>query len=331
MTGHWRVWQELPRHLANRVTLELVQPGAISRADARADVWLADGHSGLLPVDRPVVAAVHEVGWTTPELRSFMTPDIAAAFSRSTASAVSGAAHVVTPSEWTRREVTEAYGTPKERVHTIPYGVDLEVFRPNLPGASSLISTGSKPASAYVLFAGNVGRRKNVEVVRHAVTRLARRGFEHLLVLVATGGGLVTAEAAERRRMAEAELPGAPGRVVSITTPGDRALAALMAGAAAVCVPSYVEGFGLTALEAMACGVPVVTSDRTSLPEVVASAGLVVPPTADAFEDALLRVLSDPDFAHDLGRRARARAELFSWQRTADRWAMVLERAAAGG
>ena len=59
-----------------------------------------------------------------------------------------------------------------------------------------------------------------------------------------------------------------------------------MAGAAAFCLPSLMEGFGLTALEAMSCGVPVVVSDRGSLPEVVGDAGLVVAPTVDAVRDA---------------------------------------------
>ena len=77
----------------------------------------------------------------------------------------------------------------------------------------------------------------------------------------------------------------------------DAELAALMAGAAAFCLPSLYEGFGLTALEAMACGAPVVVSDRGALPEVVGDAGVIVAPSADGVRSALARILRDPELA----------------------------------
>ena len=101
-----------------------------------------------------------------------------------------------------------------------------------------------------------------------------------------------------------------------------------MAGADAFCLPSLGEGFGLPALEAMACGTVVVVSDRGALPEVVGDAGLIVRPTARALERTLRRVLDRSEEAAALRARAVARAQAFDWARTARGWARVLALAA---
>jgi alpha-1,3-rhamnosyl/mannosyltransferase len=97
-----------------------------------------------------------------------------------------------------------------------------------------------------------------------------------------------------------------------------------MAGASAYCLPSLYEGFGLTVLEAMACGAPVVVSDRGSLPEVVGQAGVIVAPDVQAVSSALGALLSDPDRAQRLGAAGAQRAAAFTWERTADGWLRVL-------
>ncbi len=99
---------------------------------------------------------------------------------------------------------------------------------------------------------------------------------------------------------------------------GDRALARIYASSDVLAFPSLWEGFGWPPLEAMACGLPVAVSDRGSLPEVVGSAGLIVPATdVEALANALKRVLVEPDLAADLKRRGTARAGTFSWSRCA--------------
>jgi alpha-1,3-rhamnosyl/mannosyltransferase len=102
-----------------------------------------------------------------------------------------------------------------------------------------------------------------------------------------------------------------------------------MAGASAFCLPSLGEGFGLTALEAMASGTPVVVSDRGALPEVVGEAGLCVAPEPAALEEALGRVLTDSALAARLTAAGRERAAGLTWSRTAEGWLASLERAAA--
>ena len=110
---------------------------------------------------------------------------------------------------------------------------------------------------------------------------------------------------------------------------GDGELAALMSGAAAFCLPSLFESFGLTALEAMACGAPVVVSNRGALPEVVGDAGLTCDPSPEAIAEALGRVLGDDTLARRLGEAGRARAQAMTWERTADGWTEALRAAAS--
>ena len=103
-------------------------------------------------------------------------------------------------------------------------------------------------------------------------------------------------------------------------------LPALYSHAAVFVQPSSYEGFGLTALEAMACGTPVVAADAGSLPEVVGDAGLLVPPRdVAALADALESVLADP---RDLGERGRVQSEQYTWERSAEHHAAVYQQAA---
>jgi glycosyltransferase involved in cell wall biosynthesis len=101
-----------------------------------------------------------------------------------------------------------------------------------------------------------------------------------------------------------------------------------MAGASALCAPSWSEGFGIATLEAMACGTPVVVSNRGALPEVVGDAGLVVDPDPDQIARALETVLTDP-VRYSWHRQAGIqRSRALTWQATAAGWLAVLEEAA---
>jgi glycosyltransferase involved in cell wall biosynthesis len=148
-------------------------------------------------------------------------------------------------------------------------------------------------------------------------------------VLVA-GPAADRADSGDLERAAVAPLAGIDAPVVNLAGVGDAEVARLMAGAAAFCLPSLMEGFGMAVAEAMACGAPVVVSDRGALPEVVGDAGLVTEPGAAAVEAALHRVLTDAELAADLRRRSVARAAAFSWDATARGVLASLERAVSG-
>jgi glycosyltransferase involved in cell wall biosynthesis len=124
------------------------------------------------------------------------------------------------------------------------------------------------------------------------------------------------------------ERLGVADRVILTGRVSDDERRALYQAATGYVTASEYEGFGLTPLEAMACGVPAIVADRTSLPEVVGDAGLIVEPEVDDLAGAMVQLLTDPDFHRELSARSLARAALFTWEAAAKQTAEVYHRAA---
>ncbi|CAN5683446.1 glycosyltransferase family 1 protein [soil metagenome] len=322
-SGHGKVWGQLLDRLGARCQLELVaRPQA--RRWRRPDVWLWDGHQGALDVPSPRVAQLFEAGWAEPDVRATLDAGFLAAIERQTADAVACADAIITLSASSRDQLVEQYGADCDRTHVVHLGVDHARFHPDVSGGPALVdAAGGDPHRPYVLFVSQLHPRKNLGALRQAMTERADAGAPHQLVVVG-GAPADRAYAADLVTAARADLPGHPGSVVALEGVTDGQLAALMAGAAVFCLPSLMEGFGLTALEAMACGSPVVVSDRGSLPEVVGDGALVTAPTAGAVGRALATVLDDAGRADDLRRRGVARARGFTWDRTVDGWYAAL-------
>ena len=231
---------------------------------------------------------------------------------RAAAEELRRAAAVVCVSEFSAAEAVELLGIDAPDV--VHNGVD-ERFRDAAPAtAAELTSLGiDRP---YVLHAGGAARRKNLEALAEAWPHVRSARPDVDLVL--------SGPAHRRRDELFAGLPGVHrvGRVPAAAVPG------LVAAASAVVVPSLHEGFGLPALEAMAARVPVVAARTSSLPEVVGDGGVLVAPTGPALADGLVWALSgDREIAATV-ERGRARADLFSWERSAAGHAAVWVRVA---
>ncbi len=241
--------------------------------------------------------AVRNVDWVTKSWHERRSAKIATAIAR--------ADHVMTYSAFTADEIHEHYGVPRERVHPVLLGVDSLRFQPPAP---EVVARLRKQHGDYVISIGLLTPRKNFTRLVEAVARLP----ELQLLLVGRGSdGEVEVEAALDRT-------GMRARTKRLTGIPEAELVNLI-GAARVCaVPSLYEGFGLTALEAMACGTPVVCSDAASLPEAVADAALLVDArSSEALEAALRRVVADSTLAADLRARGLERARAMSWQASA--------------
>ena len=209
---------------------------------------------------------------------------------------------VITVSEFSRRELIELAGLDPTRLTVIPGGVDAR-FAPDADPAPAAARLGlSRP---YVLTIATDDRRKNLEKLAPVAAALAREGVE----LVWAGD----------RRPYFAAAAAAAG-VRSLGYVADTELPGLYAGARAFVLASRYEGFGLTCLEAMGCGTPVVAADRAALPETCGDAALLVDPDdGEALAATVLRAVSDPALRGDLRRRGLARARGFSWDETAAR------------
>lgn len=195
------------------------------------------------------------------------------------------------------------------RVSVVPAGVS-EEFHPDERHANLARSARSAPGG-YLLHLASDDPRDNTELVLEAYAQLT--AVPRPLLVIA--GGVRALKPPLEQRAAQL------GIAESIRWPGFLSAEELIdayRGAIAYIDPSLYEGFGLQALEAMACGTPVVTSNTTSLPEVVGDAGFLVDPhDAAGFASSLEALLTDPELHADYVRRGLERAATFTWRRTA--------------
>lgn len=215
---------------------------------------------------------------------------------------------VLSVSEYSRRCILEWSGLPEERVVNVGNGVG-PPFQPE--GARY------EPGFPYALYVGNSRPHKNLPRLLSAFRDLECPELRLLLT-----GRATPAVAAEIRRLRLER------RTRFLGTLSDDELAAVYRGALFVVLPSLMEGFGLPALEAMACGTPVIVSNRTALPEVAGDAGLLVDPLdAGSMKRAMEKVLGDADLRAAMRAAGLRRVGLFSWHGVAARVRSVLEAA----
>jgi alpha-1,3-rhamnosyl/mannosyltransferase len=220
---------------------------------------------------------------------------------------------VICPSQFAADEVRNLLAP--RRIWVVPYGVSEELVLAAPVAASELAHSGIH--GRFVLHAAGATTRKNLDAFAPAWRRVAARCTDTTLVLCGPPH--------PRRDRLFAGIPRT--RYLGHLEPA--AVARLMRSAAAVVVPSLYEGFGMPALEGMACGVPVVAADRGALPEVCGTAALLVPATENGIAEGLVEVLTNEARAASLRARGLERAATFTWSSAADATLAVYEEALA--
>jgi len=220
------------------------------------------------------------------------------------------AARVIAVSRCTANDLVEHVGLAYERIDVVHEGVS-EAFKPLDDAAKAAVRAKYDLPLSFFLFVGTLEPRKNLPRLIEAYAHIAGE-CEPDLVLAGRPGWKtepIYRAAAASPQAHRIRLPGAVER---------RDLPALMSAARALVWPSLFEGFGLPLLEAMACGTPVLASDRSSMPEVAGNAALLVDPeNADAIAEGIRRLANDEALHASLRQKGFERAAQFTWARTA--------------
>jgi glycosyltransferase involved in cell wall biosynthesis len=230
-------------------------------------------------------------------------------------SATHRASRILTVSERSKRDILRFFSVPPEKIVVIYNAID-ERFRIPPPEATmTQVRERYQLEDPFVLYVGNVKPHKNVERLIDAFALVVRQRADGLKLVII--GDEISKFQTLRRAVHRHQLHK---QVRFLGFVPEDTLAVLYRLAGVFVFPSLYEGFGLPPLEAMACGAPVITSNVSSLPEVVGDAALLVDPySSEAIAEAIGRVLGDPALAADLRRKGRARARDFSWHRSVAR------------
>lgn len=270
----------------------------------------------------PIVTTVHDVHWRRfPETfplkdRVLMEVFLPLTFWRASA--------VITDSRASRSDLEQFFRVPPSKLHVIHLAAEERFFVRLSERERRAVLNRYGLTEGYVLFVGVIQPRKNLERLLHAFALLRPRVECHPLVIVGKIGwkarGLL-------QLVNQLKLSGC---VKFIGYVPDEDLPAIYQGAKVFAYPALWEGFGLPVLEAMASGVPVLTSDTSSLSEIAEGAAMLVDPlSVRSISEGLLQLLTDEKLREELSRKGLERAKGFSWLKTAQATLRVYEQAAA--
>ncbi len=273
----------------------------------KADVFHASNQVRQPPRKALLTTTIHDMtAWSHPEMHTAAT---VLADQRFAANIVKPARGIITPSESSRKDAIERLGLHPDRVRAIHHGISDAYFNAPDPAPARARYRLTKP---YILFVSTIEPRKNLPRLLDAYDALPASLREEYELIVAGPQGWSSAGTMLRLKLAGLNVRYL-GYVPEELLPG------LTAGASVFAYPSLYEGFGFPIAQAMAAGVPVITSNVSSLPEVAAGAAeLIDPLSTNELRDALERVLTSRSHAEELSRKGRERAKHFNWQRCAE-------------
>jgi len=286
-----------------------------------ADVLHMPYYSMPLRPGLPTVVTIHDITFFTDPER--YTPSSVRSLKSATTTAVRQATRLIVPSNATRDELVRMLAVDPAKIDVAYHGVDHQLFhRPSPEQVLHVTARLGLRGKPYIAFLGSLTPRKNAPAVVDGWSK-AVADLENPPALVLGGGGGWSQDLDE----AVAAVPPnlrlvRPGYLPFADLPG------FLGGALVVAAPSRGEGFGLAVLEAMACGAPVLTTNRTSLPEVGGGAVAYTEPDGESIAAALRALLDDPQRRTALGEAGHARARGFTWEASAAAHAASYKRAA---
>ena len=259
----------------------------------------------------PVISTIHDLSIIRyPECHPTARVRL---FNRHMLTAVENSQFLIADSEYVRREIIDTFGIDPQKVVTTLLGVE-KTFYPRDQGvAREFMNKYKLRYKSFFLVVSTLEPRKNLKLVIDAYSGLARKVKERYpLVIVGMKGWKMNKFGKDIEKLQNRGYLRMLGYIDNDLLP------IIYSSALSLIYPSKYEGFGLPPLESMACGTPVITSNASSLPEVVGDAGVMVSPDDVAgLSDAMIQMTEDVNLVQELSSRSISRANLFSWEKCA--------------
>lgn len=269
---------------------------------------------------KPLVATIHDaIPLSHPESVRYNLKELRHAIFKHLARS---ATEFITVSEHSKREIVKWFGVPEDKITVTPLGVDEDWYNDIDAEELARVKRLHALPDRFFFFVGTLQPRKNIRRIIDAHKSLPQSiRCDVPLIIAGRHGWKCDAEVAELQTCADGTM-----RWIQYVPSGD--MLPIFKQATALAWPSLNEGFGLPVLEAFAAGLPVITSNTTSLPEVAGDAALLVnPESIGEIAEAMLTVASNASLQNDLRTRGRARAKQFTWDRTARQTIEVYRKA----
>ncbi len=306
-----------PRPFWTRIALPL----ALFRAKEKPDVFFSPTHYGPKFSPVPKVIMIFDLAYLA--FPQFFQKRDQMQLEKWTAESVKNAAHIITISEATKKDIIKYYGFDPKRITVCYPGKDETVYRPIVDREKiKQINEKYKIDSPYIIFVSTLQPRKNLLRLIEAFHKI--EGLKLVVVGKTSGSGRqgwMYEEILNKPRQL-----GIEEKIIFTGFVPDSELPYLINGALAYIQPSLYEGFGIPVVEAMACGVPVLISNNSSLPEAAGDAGLTFDPTSvTQIEQAIRTVATDRKLRDRLAKKSLQQARKFSWKKMAKQVVKVLE------
>lgn len=238
-------------------------------------------------------------------------------------SSIKKANHIITVSQSTKRQIVDHYHVAADKVNVITPAIDHQDFYPRKQVEADKARAKYSLPTRYILFTGTLEPRKNVVGILNAYQALPPQLKIKFPLVLAGGRGWKDEEIQAKL----SKLKAAGEQIIQPGYVADEDLAAVFSGASLFVYPSFYEGFGIPPLEAMACGVPVITADNSSLPEVVGDAAIKVKAGDDQeLSLQMVRVLTSPKLSASLQKKGLDQAKKYNWQTSAQKFLDLLEK-----
>jgi glycosyltransferase involved in cell wall biosynthesis len=297
----------------------------VTLARARVDLFHAP-HYVVSPLVRcPFIVTIHDC--IHLRFPAYLPNRLAYVYARTT---MRGSARrserVLTVSNASKQDILHYLRCPADKIEVVYNGLDERLAVEPTAEEMANVRDRFQLDAPFVLYTGNIKPHKNIDRLIEAYSILRRRGFQSTKLLI-IGDDL--SKYPNLRRMVHRFQLQQSVRFLGFVH--DATLAALYRMASVFVFPSLYEGFGLPPLEAMAAGTPVITSNVSSLPEVVGDAATLVDPMdAGAIADAIAQILTDERLRASLVAKGRERVKMFSWERSARRVRDIYTEVTAG-